>query len=78
MRNQLRDTTVICIAHRLHTVAFYDRILVMNKGQVAEYDAPYALLQQKESIFRGMCESSGAFEELVALAKEFFDEKNIK
>lgn len=42
--------------HRLHTVAFYDRVLVLNQGSVAEYDTPLALLENPDSEFRAMCE----------------------
>lgn len=41
---------------RLHTVAFYDRVLVLDQGKVAEYDTPLALLQNPYSQFRAMCE----------------------
>ena len=37
-------------------MAFYDRVLVLDQGQVAEYDTPLALLQDPYSQFRGMCE----------------------
>lgn len=41
---------------RLHTVAFYDRVLVLDKGEVSEYDTPLALLENPDSVFRSMCE----------------------
>ena len=45
-----------------------DRILVMSEGRVAEFDTPLALLQ-RDSIFRGLCEQTGAqFERLYAAA----------
>lgn len=38
------SATVLCIAHRLETVVFYDRILVLDQGQLAEYGSPRRLL----------------------------------
>jgi ABC-type multidrug transport system fused ATPase/permease subunit len=66
---------VICIAHRLHTVAYYDQILVMSNGSVAEFDTPLALIEREDSVFHGMCQSSGAFDQLKALAEEAFNKK---
>lgn len=37
-------------------MAFYDRVLVLDKGEVAEYDTPLALLENPDSEFRSMCE----------------------
>ncbi|GMM44324.1 hypothetical protein DAPK24_008990 [Pichia kluyveri] len=54
-----KDCTILCIAHRLRTILNYDRILVMDKGECAEFDTPKALWQNKEGIFRSMCEKSG-------------------
>ncbi|EPS96092.1 hypothetical protein FOMPIDRAFT_101769 [Fomitopsis schrenkii] len=51
--------TLLCIAHRLRTIISYDRILVMDAGQIAEFDTPLNLFQKQDSIFRGMCERSG-------------------
>ncbi|VVT56873.1 uncharacterized protein SAPINGB_P005360 [Magnusiomyces paraingens] len=51
--------TILCIAHRLRTILNYDRILVMDKGEIAEFDSPLELFQYQEGIFHSMCESSG-------------------
>ncbi|KAK4197758.1 hypothetical protein QBC40DRAFT_267351 [Triangularia verruculosa] len=37
--------TVLVIAHRLSTVADFDRLLVMDKGRVAEFGSPRELLE---------------------------------
>lgn len=51
--------TLLCIAHRLRTIIHYDRICVMDKGQIAEMDAPVVLWDKADGIFRAMCERSG-------------------
>ncbi len=60
--------TIITIAHRLRTIADYDRILVMHAGQVVEDDHPAVLLQRKNSLFRSLAEESGELEEIIRLA----------
>ena len=55
--------TILCIAHRLKTIIDYDRILVLDKGEIAEFDQPKTLYQQEGSIFRSMCDKSGVSEE---------------
>ena len=42
--NKFKDCTVFTIAHRLSTVANYDKILVMAAGRAVEFDHPYKLL----------------------------------
>ncbi|ODQ47425.1 hypothetical protein PICMEDRAFT_15376 [Pichia membranifaciens NRRL Y-2026] len=56
--NGFRDCTILCIAHRLRTILNYDRILVMDKGECAEFDTPKKLWMA-EGIFRSMCDKSG-------------------
>ncbi|KAJ2870048.1 hypothetical protein GGH93_005861, partial [Coemansia aciculifera] len=51
------------------TIIDYDRVLVLDKGKVAEFDTPWNLLQSKGGIFRSMCEKSGEYEHLVATAQ---------
>lgn len=57
-------TTILTIAHRLQTVIDYDRILVLDKGEVVEFDAPATLLRREGGVFKDMCEMSGDLEGL--------------
>jgi len=57
VRKSFKDCTVLTIAHRIDTVLDSDRILVMNDGQVAEFDTPAALLSQKSSMFYDLVNS---------------------
>lgn len=50
IRNKFQDCTVITIAHRLNTIIDYDKVLVMDKGTVVEFDKPSVLLQDKDGV----------------------------
>ncbi|KAM6970369.1 ATP-binding cassette sub-family C member 5 [Aplochiton taeniatus] len=54
IRTAFHDCTTLTIAHRLHTVLNCDRIMVLNQGQVAEFDEPSNLLANENSRFRAM------------------------
>ena len=54
---------------RLHTIAFYDLVLVLDKGQVVEYDSPLKLLLTEGSAFRQLAEESGDYEHLLEIAR---------
>ena len=51
---EFASSTVLTIAHRLHSIAGADKVLVLEKGEVKEYDSPRALLRREGSAFRGM------------------------
>lgn len=57
------------VAHRLRTVIDYDRLIVLDKGELVEFDTPLTLIQKEGGIFRQMCLKSGTFTELEAAAK---------
>ncbi|KAM6898542.1 ATP-binding cassette sub-family C member 3 [Lycodopsis pacificus] len=58
IRTQFDDCTVFTIAHRLNTIMDYTRVLVLDKGQIAEFDTPANLLSQR-GIFYGMAKDAG-------------------
>ncbi|KAJ1665634.1 hypothetical protein EV178_003009 [Coemansia sp. RSA 1646] len=63
---EFANSTLFCIAHRLHTIIDYDRVLVLDKGKVVEFDTPKNLLRKKDGVFRSMCEKTGEYEYLAA------------
>ncbi|KAJ2045828.1 hypothetical protein H4S04_005414 [Coemansia sp. S16] len=52
IRKEFKDCTVLTIAHRLNTIIDSDRILVLDQGQVAEFDTPNALLAKEGGLFK--------------------------
>ncbi|XP_064621093.1 multidrug resistance-associated protein 1-like [Lineus longissimus] len=59
IREEFKNSTIITIAHRLNTIMDYDRILVLDKGEIKEFDTPSALLHNSKSIFHGMARDAG-------------------
>nr|QFR37217.1 ABC transporter [Cyberlindnera americana] len=55
--NEFGNCTILCIAHRLKTILNYDKILVLDKGEVREYDSPINLFNMG-GIFTEMCQRS--------------------
>nr|XP_045598586.1 ATP-binding cassette sub-family C member 3-like isoform X1 [Procambarus clarkii] len=59
IRSEFADCTVLTIAHRLNTIMDCDRVMVMDKGKIAEFNTPAALLASRDSIFYGMAKDAG-------------------
>ena len=59
IRKEFQDCTIMTIAHRLNTIIDYDRVLVVDKGEIAEFDSPQALLANTNSIFYSMAKEAG-------------------
>ena len=50
IHTKFATTTVITIAHRLNTIADYDKVIVMRQGEIVEEGAPWKLIE-KQGIF---------------------------
>jgi len=74
LKNSFKDTTVLAIAHRLASIADYDRVLVLDQGRIAECDHPYKLLQNEDSMFSNLVEATGSLqaEEIKRIAFEAY------
>ncbi|KAM7426429.1 Multidrug resistance-associated protein 4 [Porites harrisoni] len=56
IRSKFQRCTVLTIAHRLNTIMDSDRVMVLDEGKLVEFDEPYLLLRNEESIFSQMVE----------------------
>lgn len=70
-------STTITIAHRLQTIVDYDKVLVLDRGEVVEYAHPWELMRKKDGVFRSMCDMSGDYEVLAKAAKKAWQEKRL-
>ncbi|EIW69200.1 hypothetical protein TREMEDRAFT_44369 [Tremella mesenterica DSM 1558] len=68
IHREFKGKTLLCIAHRLRTIISWDRILVMNAGQVEDFDTPLTLFDAG-GMFRSMCERSGITREEIEKAR---------
>ena len=59
IRSVFKSCTILTIAHRLNTIMDSDRILVIDAGEVREYDRPENLLQDSASLFSSMVDAYG-------------------
>lgn len=51
IREHFADYTIICVAHKLNTIVDFDKVAVIDKGKLAEFASPKALLRDPKSIF---------------------------
>lgn len=79
IREHFSDSTIITIAHRLNTIADYDKVVFVEDGKVVEVGAPIYLLAQdplysqfvdKDSYFAELVKESGHAEEIFQIAKK--------
>ncbi|KAJ1673595.1 hypothetical protein EV182_004926 [Spiromyces aspiralis] len=80
IHSQFRNMTVLTIAHRLHTVLCegYDKILVLDQGQVKEFDEPWVLLQNSDGWLSRMVAETGPETAMMlrSTAKELYLKKH--
>lgn len=68
IRNQLSDVTVITVAHRLRTIGDSDKIIVLDAGELVEFDTPANLLKKEGGYYRSLVDESGDREDLYRMA----------
>ena len=56
--NNLKGSTIITVAHRIKTIINYDRIFVLDKGEVIEEGSPNQLIEKKGVFFQLFSKSS--------------------
>ncbi|KAI9786848.1 MAG: ATP-binding cassette glutathione S-conjugate transporter ycf1 [Geoglossum umbratile] len=59
--NIFSDRTIITIAHRINTILDSDRIIVLDRGAVAEFDTPSKLVQRR-GLFYELVKEAGLLE----------------
>ena len=74
---ELNDNTIITIAHRLQTIIDYDKVLVLDHGEVIEFDHPWVLINKENGNFRSMCNNSGHFEALLEGSRKAWELKRL-
>ncbi|OAQ25700.1 P-loop containing nucleoside triphosphate hydrolase protein [Linnemannia elongata AG-77] len=83
IHTQFQGATVFTIAHRLNTViGDYDRILVLDQGEVKEFGEPWELLDETSSLnqgwLKGMVAGTGPENEgkLTRIARELYKSRH--
>jgi ATP-binding cassette subfamily C (CFTR/MRP) protein 1 len=56
LRSKFPNHTLIAVAHKLDTILDFDKVVVMNKGQLVEYGSPHKLLERQGSWFKSLYE----------------------
>ena len=74
---ELKNNTIITIAHRLQTIIDYDKVLVLDNGELVEYDDPWNLIKKENGAFRRMCEISGDIDALSDVAKLAWEKRRL-
>ncbi|KAH7407958.1 ABC multidrug transporter [Cadophora sp. MPI-SDFR-AT-0126] len=63
IRERFSSHTIIAVAHKLDTILDFDKVLLLDEGELVEYDSPYELLSDESSAFHKLYYSSHAEEE---------------
>jgi ABC-type multidrug transport system fused ATPase/permease subunit len=57
LKSELKNVTMLTIAHRLQTVIHDDKILVMGSGKALEFGSPQDLVQ-RQGVFYNMVKTT--------------------
>ena len=51
LRTEFHGWTIVAVVHRLKSILDFDRVVVLNQGQIVEYESPTVLLADEGSGF---------------------------
>ena len=57
IRSEFNNSTILAVAHRINTIIDFDKIIVMDKGQVSEFGTPLELYNSG-GLFKSLCDSA--------------------
>ncbi|XP_013102325.2 multidrug resistance-associated protein 1 isoform X3 [Stomoxys calcitrans] len=58
IRSEFKECTILTIAHRLNTIMDSDKVIVLDKGEISEFDSPNNLLNNPQSAFYSMAKDA--------------------
>ena len=59
IRESFIGVTILTIAHRINTVVDYDKVLVLDRGRIVEFQSPAQLLKDDSSMFYALAKDAG-------------------
>ncbi|KAF8994369.1 hypothetical protein BDZ89DRAFT_1123364 [Hymenopellis radicata] len=70
LRHELKgDVTLITVAHRLQTIMDADKVMVLDAGNLVEFDSPTQLLRNEKGFLRALVDESNDKATLYAMAE---------
>jgi len=59
VKNEFADRTVLIVAHRLNTVIDCDKVMLLDSGNLVEFDSPATLISNESTQFHQLCKQTG-------------------